>query len=358
MAAAAVPVAVRAAVPDADGPPAAGTIDRLAAWLLGAVALDLVLTRFVVRLAIFIPKDEPFATAAAVLGRVGAAADALVPVTGILLLLALLAASGRDGGRGEQALLLAVSVVAAGGLALVVLPSTPSLMLGLALLVAVSAAWGGIRVAVVGGSSPLAARLGVALLAASIAVAAATEALATVAGLAPAGPGSPAHLGPALGVVGELLFLGGAAILGASGIVLGARARRTRRTALVAGAALGLGLLAAGTLAPLMTGTLLIWSTGLSAAMPIAMVAAAAALALAGLPALHRASPGIAIGAGVVLLAGYSLAASGLVLAGLLGLAVAGHGNPSPAAAGHGEASPAEAAGRGNASPGDVAVRG
>ncbi|MCZ7538284.1 MAG: hypothetical protein M5T61_21665 [Acidimicrobiia bacterium] len=63
-------------------------------------------------------------------------------------------------------------------------------------------------------------------------------------------------------------------------------------------------------------------------------VALGMGLALAGLPSLHQRAPSAAVGAGIVLLAGYGLAASGLVLASLLGLMVAACGRAEPTASG------------------------
>ena len=73
----------------------------------------------------------------------------------------------------------------------------------------------------------------------------------------------------------------------------------------------------------------MIWSIGLAGAVPAPFVAVALGLAVAGLPVLHRRVPALAVGASLVLVSGYDLAASGLVLAGLLGLIVVGS-MPSP----------------------------
>ncbi|MEX1173109.1 MAG: hypothetical protein WEG56_10920, partial [Chloroflexota bacterium] len=67
----------------------------LTRWLLVAVAADLLVTRFVVRLAIFIPKGEPWAAISAWLGRVGAMVDTLVPILAVLVLASMLSAAGR-----------------------------------------------------------------------------------------------------------------------------------------------------------------------------------------------------------------------------------------------------------------------
>jgi hypothetical protein len=289
-------------------------VDRLAAWLLGAVALDLVLTRFVVRLAMFIPKGEPWATASAAVGRVGAAVDALVPIVGLLLLAALLVRAGRFGSRAERAVLVGIGVVAAGGLALVVVPPTPGVVLGLDVLVALIAAAAGIRL--IGGPGlPRLASAGVAALAAAVALAACARAVGAVVG-------GPAGL--AVDALGQLAFVLGAAVTGLAGVASVRWSGFARRRLAVAGVAAGILVLAAGDRAPLMWGALAIWSVGLAGAVPTVPVALALGLAVAGLPILHRWAPPAAVGASIVLLAGYGLAASGLVLAGLLGLVVAG----------------------------------
>ena len=52
------------------------------------------MTRIVARLAIFVPKGDPWATASAVLGRVGSVADVLVVIAGIAALGVLLSRPG------------------------------------------------------------------------------------------------------------------------------------------------------------------------------------------------------------------------------------------------------------------------
>jgi hypothetical protein len=296
------------------------TVDRLARWLLLAVAFDLVLTRFVVRLAMFVPKGEPWASLGAVLGRVGAAADALVPIVGVLLLGALLLRSGRVGGRLEPAILVGIGAVAAGGLALVVLPPTPIGVLALDALVACLALAAGVRLLRVGGGVPRIALAGLASLAAALGLAAGARIVGAEAG---------GEAGLAVDALGQLAFVVGAALVGVAGAAdvrrstVGAPRVRARRLA-AAGGLVALVVLAGGAGAPLMWGSLAIWSVGLTAVVPTPLVALAAGLAVAGLPGLHGRAPAAAIGASVVLLAGYGLAASGLVLAGLLGLVVAG----------------------------------
>lgn len=290
------------------------TVGRLARWLLLAVALDLVLTRFVVRLAMFVPKGEPWASLGAVLGRVGAAADALVPIVGVLLLGGLLLRSGRVGGLLESAILIGIGAVAAGGLALIAVPPTPTNVLALDVLVACLALAAGARLLRVRDRLPRLALAGLASLAAALGLAAG----ARIAG-AEVGGGA----GLAVDALGQLAFVAGAALVGVAGAVDLPRSTAGARR-LAAGGLVALVIVAAGTGAPLMWGSLGIWSIGLTGVVPTPLVALAAGLAVAGLPALHRRAPAAAIGASVVLLAGYGLAASGLVLAGLLGLVVAG----------------------------------
>ena len=90
------------------------------------------------------------------------------------------------------------------------------------------------------------------------------------------------------------------------------------RTTGAAAGALSLG-------APVVAGQLLIWSLGLPPVAPAVVIAAVAGLAVAGVSALPTEGRLAGTGLAVVLLAGYGLAASSLVLCGLLGLAVASH---------------------------------
>jgi hypothetical protein len=298
----------------------AEAVGRISLWLLAAVALDLVFTRFVVRLAMFIPKGEPWATMSAAIGRVGAAADALVPIVGLLLLGALLLGAGRVGGRIERAILIGIGVVAAGGFALVTLPPTPAVVLAIDLLVALIALATGAR-SLARARLPAVASAGLVALAASLALAAGARVV---------GAGSGGSAGLAVDALGQLMFVLGAALVGLAGVAQLRRPEFARRGLVAAGLVAALVVLVAGTRSPLMLGALAIWSVGLAAAVPTPLVALALGLAVTGLPALHRRAPAAAVGASVVLLAGYGLAASGLVLAGLLGLVVAGSPPPSP----------------------------
>lgn len=312
----------------------AAAIDWLARLLLVAVALDLLVTRLIVRLAIFVPKGEPWATISGGLGRFGAATDALAPLVGLLLLAALLLLAGRAGRRGEALILVALAVVAAGGFALIHLPSRPAVVLVLDSLVVTVAVGSAVRVCRAGG--PIVARTGLVALAAATALAAIGHAV-DLAGILAGSSGASALT---LLAVGQLAFVGGAALVGLAGVFAMMRPGefRGRHIAVGVSAALLAALAAAG--APATSGAIMIWSIGLTGAVPVLVVAVALGLAVAGLPTLHRKAPTLAIGASIVLCSGYGLAASGLVLAGLLGLVVAGstqHSAPGPA----GEWSPA-----------------
>ena len=298
-------------------------IDWLARLLLVAVALDLIVTRFIVRLAIFVPKGEPLATLSAALGRIGAATDAFVPLAGLLLLGALLVRVGRTGRRRDAVSLVALAVVAAGGFALIHVPAPPPILLVLTLLVVVIALESSIRARDARG--PVVARVGFVALAAAIAIAAigrAVDLFSVIAGWSQYEPGGAIAL--ASNAVGQVAFVCGAALVGLGGVV-GLRRRDQARGRLAAlGLASTLVVLVAAAQAPAIWGALVIWSIGLAGAVPAPVVAVALGLAVAGLPVLHGRAPSLAIGASLVVLSGYDLAASGLVLTGLLGLVVAG----------------------------------
>jgi hypothetical protein len=291
-------------------------IDWLARLLLVAVALDLIVTRVIVRLAIFVPKGEPWATVSSGLGRIGAATDAFVPLAGLLLLIALLMRAGRAGRRGEAALLVALAVVAAGGFALIYLPPKPVVVLVLDLLVVAIAVGSATRVRHADG--PVVARVGVVVLAAAFAI----TAIGQTVELAETLGRSSGTFALACSTVGQLAFVGGAALVGLAGVLDMRHPVRSRGLLAAAGIATAALILLAAARAPSSFGAIAIWSVGLAAAVPVPIVAVALGLAVAGLPVLHRRAPALAIGASIVLLSGYDLAASGLVLAGLLGLVV------------------------------------
>ena len=301
----------------------ADAVARLAHWLLFVVAVDLFVTRALVRLTIFIPKGEPLTTAGAVIGRIGAATDILVPIVGSLLLVALLLRAGRLGGRLEATVLAGLAVVAGGGLALAYAAPTPGIAIALDLLV---------LAVVIGAAIPVPrapavpglARVGLILLAGAIAAAAIGRLIADSAAFAaPVRSSAGEGVGPMVVALGQIAFVLGAAVVGLAGIRGRSRGRRRIGAAEIGGLIAGLGVLVAGAAAPAMWSILLIWSVGLAGVIPNPAIALAVGLAVAGLPALHRHAPAAAVGASIVLFAGYGLSASGLILAALLGFIAA-----------------------------------
>lgn len=296
----------------------AGALLWLARLLLVAVALDLVVTRFVVRLAIFVPKGEPWTSASGVLGGIGAATDAAVPLVGLVVLGALLVDAGRRRRPLDAARLAVVAVIAAAGFAFIVLPPRVEVALVLEVLVALVAAAAVVRIGRVRG--PIVARVGVIGLAAGVGFAAISGTV-ELSGVAAASGGSPALT---LIAAGQLSFVAGALMVGSGGLVRSGRPEPARGRFVLLGLAAALFVFVMAWRVPAMWGVLSIWSIGLAGAVPVPLVAIAIGIAAGGLPLLHRRSPGLAIGAAIVLLSGYDLAASGLLLAGLLGLVVAG----------------------------------
>lgn len=313
----------RAGAPTARVARTVALVARLATWLLLAVAVDLVVSRVVVRLAIFIPKGEPWTTVSSWLGQVGAVTDALVPIVAILLLGGLLLSAG-EGSRTDRALTVGGAIVAAAGIAFVAVAPTPAAALvadGVIVLVAIGAVvtWRPSP------SVPRPAWVGVATLAFALAAAALGRMTGATAAMVGAGiAGGPAVVSW-IALVGQWAFVGGALLLGFSGLRdwLPGSSRRPILLRLATGLTFALLIVAAASRAPEHMGQLIIWSSGLTGAVPTVVVAAAAALAIVGIPALRRPAPYVALGGSIVLLAGYGLAASGLVLAGLIGLLVA-----------------------------------
>jgi len=298
----------------------------IAGWLLAATAIDLLVTRLASRMTIFVPKDPALAGPASAVGRLAAFADALVPVLAVALLVALIAGAGRgatSGGVASRIGLAATAGVAAAGVMAIAVPPSP--WVGLATDVLVIAA----LAAFAGPLLPRARRLGpggAAVLA--LAGAAGLAALARLVeslGALPGGGGLP-FVETDLRGAGEVLFVLGAATAGWAGLRLARRVGSVPHRAAGAGAVVAALLLAASALAPSMTGMILTWSLGLSGALPALAYAAAGGLAVAGLLALANPRRETAIGLGIVLLAGNALSASGLLLAGLLGIAVAARG--------------------------------
>ena len=299
------------------------TVAQLSRWLLLAVGLDLFLTRLLARLTIVIPKEESLATAGALLGRIGAATDVLVPIVGMLLLVALLLQAGRNGDRTERVMLVGLSVVAGGGLALVYVSPTPVVVVALDLVVAAVAIGSGIRIAR-GAATSIVARAGFMALATALATAAIGRMIGVAAVVAgPSGTWSGEAAGLAVGALGQAAFVVGAALVGLAGVRRLILTERQDLALAGIGLAAGLVVLLAAAGAPAMWGILEIWSVGLAGVVPSPAIALALGLAVAGLPALYGRAPAAAVGASIVLFAGYGLSASGLVLAGMLGLVVA-----------------------------------
>lgn len=318
----------RLALVPADAVPAAArdATPRLATWLLVSLAVDLVVTRFLVRLAIFIPKQDPWTAAGAGLGRVGAAADALVPILGVALLTALLLRAGRAGDLVERLLLTGIAVMAGAGLLLVLLPPTPTVAAALDLCTSLVAAVAGVRMGADPRHRPI-VRVGLVALAGAVAMAALARA-ADAAGASGIGPGG---LAPVAGIAGQWLFVGAIAVLGTGGLAAARGHGGIPVVNVVAGGGVAIAALAVAVAAPLMWGALAIWSGGLTGVVPAGVACVALGLGVAGIPALHARRPGVAVGAGISILAGFGLAASGLALAGLLGLAFAGsRAQPDP----------------------------
>lgn len=303
---------------------AAAAVPVLSGWLLVVVGTDLFVTRLVLRLAIFVPKSDATAAVVGTLARAGATVDTLVPIIALLLLGALLLAT--DPSRAPipwRFGLVAAAGVAAGGIALTVLPRTPAGMAALQSLVAVAA----LLLVLPGVRSSEGAVLRIALIAlgGAVALAAAARVIEAVAALAGPSVDGPAASSLAVFLGGELAFIGGAIVVGLAGFRSVAVGSWAFRVGLVAGIVAAGVLSGASLFVPATAGILLIWSVGLvSGLLPLAVVGVAAGFALGGLVALASVRRGLAVGLGIVLLAGYGLAASGLVLAGLLGLATAG----------------------------------
>lgn len=293
----------------------------LAGWLLAAVAVDLVVTRLVVRLAIFIPKGEPWATVAEWLGRLGAMTDVLVPLVGVLVLASLLFRAGQRSTT-DRLLVIGVVVVAATGLALLIAAPSPSVAVAVDLAIVLIAA-GAMLTWRPSPVVPRLAALGIVALAASMAAAALVRAM-DVAAVLPA-------LGAWIAVAGQVAFVAGAVLLGVSGLTGDqVRARRwpVARTLLAMG--LALVVILAELRAPAHVGQIVIWGIGLTGIVPLLVLAVAVGLVVVGVPGVYRRAPAVAIGGSILLLSGYGLAASGLVLSGLLGLLIAREDGAAP----------------------------
>jgi hypothetical protein len=305
-------------------PPAAAfddAVGQIARWLVVVLAVDLLVTRFVVRLAMFIPKEGPAATVSQLGGQLAAVTDTLVAVMGLLLLGVLLALAWRRADPGALVAGALTGLVALGGILLLVVTPTPFFAAAVGAAVVAAAALAGIALWRTRASRI--ARLGAVLLATAVGLTGLRTVLVAWGGAGSGtGPGgSPALVAAALE---EVAFVAGAACLGVAGLVTAVRARDPRRRRLlVTGAVVTVVVLVAWLRSPSQWDALMIWSIGLSGTVPVPIVAMAAGMAVPGLIALASPAPRMAAGAAIVLLAGSGLAASGLLLAGLLGLIVA-----------------------------------
>ena len=310
---------------DAPALPALRTVAAapvIAGWLLAATAIDLFVTRLASRMTIFIPKDPALAGPAAAVGRLAAFADALVPVLAVALLVALIAGAG-SGGLAHRVGLAATAGVAAAGVMAVAVPPSP--WVGLATDVLVMAALAAFAGPHLRGARRLGPGSAAVLALAGAAGLAALARLVESLGALPGG-GGPPFVETGLRGVGEVLFVLGAATAGWAGLRLARRTGSVPRWVVGAGAVVAALLLAATAVAPSMTGMILTWSLGLSGGLPAVLYAAGGGLAVAGLLSLAGPRREAAVGLGTVLLAGNALSASGLLLAGLLGIAVAARG--------------------------------
>jgi hypothetical protein len=294
----------------------------VAGWLLAATALDLIVTRLGSRLMIFVPKDPALAGPASAVGRLAAFADALVPVVGLVLLVALIAGAASAGVAHRLALAGTAGVAVAGVLAIAVSPST---WFGAGTDLLVIGALVGFAAQLVRGERRLSSLRAAALALAGAAGFAALARLVEALGALAPGGGVP-FVETGLRTAGEILFVFGAAAAGWAGLRPARRAGIVPRWAVGAGVVVAALLLVATAFAPSMADMILTWSLGLSGALPAAFYAAAAGLVVAGLPSLAATRREAAIGLGIVILAGNALSASGLLLAGLLGIAVAARG--------------------------------
>jgi len=297
-------------------------VGRIALWLLVVVGVDLLVTRFVVRLAMFIPKEEPLVTLAVIGGRVAAVTDTLVALMGVLLLGAFVVRARRLASMSATLAVLSVGLAAAGGFALLWVAPSPTLVALVGLAVAVGAAVVG-TVAWRASSLAPAARVGTSLLALAIGCAGLRSVLAALGvGVSAIEPGGSAAV--IVAAVGEVAFVAGAAVVGVAGLASARRLADPRlRWWLVLAAVVSGVVLMAWLRAPASWQELMIWSIGLTEAVPVPVTAVVAGVAVAGLLASRARTPRLARGVAIVLLAGSGLAASGLVLAGLLGLLVA-----------------------------------
>ncbi|HWP62994.1 MAG TPA: hypothetical protein VNO86_05945 [Candidatus Binatia bacterium] len=320
--------------------PAALVLWTAVTWLAVALAVDLVVTRFLLRLAVFVPKSELAAAVVGPVARLGAVVENLVALLA-LAVLGLLVGAAVSRGHGPTTLappssvvwrigLAATIVVAVGGLALLVAPPDPIVVAGLGASLVVGVL--GFGPAALVGRTRLEA-LGLGLLAGSLLATGLGRGLAAGSILAPgvlvsqagAAAFDPGHASPALLAVlgGQLAFAAGALAVGLAGL----RASGGRRTGwrwLLLGILVSAVALVAVGRAPTTSGMLVIWTLGLSGVVPLGFVAAGLGLVVAGLGRSLTVDRRRALGPTLIVLAGATPAASSLVLAALLGLALSG----------------------------------
>lgn len=349
----------------ADGPQPSGALWSLAGWLVVVLGIDLVVTRLLLRLAVFVPKSELAAAVIGPLARGGAVVENVLSLLALVLLGALvLWASGASAVLATPSatpatplaapftapslawrLGLAATIgLAGGGLLLLAVPLTPLLVLGLGASLATAALF--FLPAALAGRNWL-ERIGLGLLTASLVATGlgrgleGLEALLGAAALPRPEPDAPGGL-PAeptlLLVGGQTAYLLGAVALGLAGLAM-ARRHATRRRWLLLGAIVALVALVAAVRAPTTSGILLIWMIGLAGVAPLGLVAIAAGLVVAGLGLAQAVSARRAMGPILLVLAGATPATSSLVLVALLGLALTGAG--TTAAPYHGLVAPA-----------------
>lgn len=295
-----------------------------ARWLMIAILLDLVVTRFALRAAIFVPKDPAVAEVVAVTARLGAVVENLVALLALLLLVALTVAQARA--RSSVALrggLVLTGAVAAAGIGLLAWPASPAAaIVAWSLTLAAAASLGAATRGLPG--MPLAVPL--ALLAAAIGLPAGARVIEALAAAIP-GAGAAdlaADLAAGLSAAGQLCFVAGAILAGLLGLRTAWRDGSRRPIGqLAVGLAVAGVLLIFAAVRPAELNLLLIWSVGFALDVPPLVVALVTGLAVAGIAALARRNSATATGMAIVLAAGTGLAASSLLLAGLLGLAVA-----------------------------------
>ncbi len=335
----------------ADGSPPGRALWSLAGWLVVVLGIDLLVTRLLLRLAIFVPKSELAAAVVDPLGRGGAVVENLLAVL-VLVLLAVLVLSAVVASPTASAALsptwrlgLAATIgIVGGGLLLLAVPPTPLLVVGLGATVATAALL--FLPAALAGRNRL-EQVGLGLLALSLVAAGLGRGLegleALLGAIALTRPEADAlggvPVGPTLLVVGgQGAYLAGAVGLGLAGLAT-ARQHPARGRWLLLGGSVAVVALAAAVRAPTTSGMLLIWTIGLAGVAPLGFVAVAAGLVVAGLGLAHAASPRRAIGPILLVLAGATPGTSSLLLVALLGLALAGagptaapyHGLPAPA---------------------------